>query len=345
MKGVLLVNHGSPDSTKPEDVKKYLDEFLMDPRVIDIPKALRALIVRGIILNTRPKKSAAAYKKIWWENGSPLIVLSERFRDKVQEKTTIPVALAMRYGSMSIEKGMQELVDQGVDDVLVFPLYPHFAMSTTETVTVKAEEVQKEKFPNMELRVLPAFYDEPAYIRVLSKSIKEALQEEAYEHILFSYHGVPESHIKKRDVTKGHCKIDKTCCYTHSSAHQYCYRHQCLTTTELVAKELGLKEGTYSSSFQSRLGIDPWLTPFTDKTIKELGEKGVKSLAVVTPAFVSDCLETLEEIAMEGKEFFEAAGGERFLAVPCLNDREEWVEEVVQWINKDCVVDVNMAIV
>lgn len=344
MKGILLVNLGSPDSTHPEDVKKYLDEFLMDPRVIDIPKVLRSLIVRGIILNTRPKKSAEAYKKIWWEEGSPLIVLSERFRDKVQEKTTAPVALAMRYGSMSIENGLQKLADQGVDEVLVIPLYPQFAMSTTETVAVKAEEVQKQKFPEMQLHILPPFYKESAYVKVLSQSIQEAIKEEEYEHILFSYHGVPESHIKKRDVTKRHCKIDKTCCYTDSPAHEFCYRHQCLATTELVAKELGLKEGTYSNSFQSRLGIDPWLTPFTDKTVKQLGEQGVKSLAVVTPAFVSDCLETLEEIAMEGKEIFEEAGGEKFKAVPCLNDREDWVEEMVHWIEKWRIVDVNTAI-
>lgn len=344
MKGVLLVNLGSPDSTKPEDVKSYLDEFLMDPRVIDIPKVFRSLIVRGIILNTRPKKSAEAYKKIWWNEGSPLIVLSERFCDKIREKITAPVALAMRYGSMSIEKGLQSLADQGVDEVLVIPLYPHFAMSTTETVKVKAEEVKKEKFPDMALQFLPAFYKENGYIRVLSKSIKETLQEEEYDHILFSYHGVPESHIKKRDITESHCKIDKNCCYTDSIAHEYCYRHQCLATTELVAKELGLKEGTYSNSFQSRLGIDPWLTPFTDKTIKQLGESGVKSLAVVTPAFVSDCLETLEEIAMEGKEIFEEAGGQKFKAIPCLNDQEEWVEEVVHWIEHWRIVDVKTAI-
>ena len=344
MKGVLLVNLGSPDSTKPEDVKSYLDEFLMDPRVIDIPKVFRSLIVRGIILNTRPKKSAEAYKKIWWKEGSPLIVLSERFRDSVQEKITAPVVLAMRYGSMSIEKGLQNLADQGVDEVLVIPLYPHFAMSTTETVKVKAEEVQKEKFPDIELYFSPAFYKESGYIRVLSKSIEETIKKEAYEHILFSYHGVPESHIKKRDVTKGHCKIDKSCCYTDSPAHEFCYRHQCLATTELVAKELGLKEGKYSNSFQSRLGIDPWLTPFTDKTIEKLAKKGVKSLAVVTPAFVSDCLETIEESAMEGKEIFEEAGGERFQAIPCLNDREDWVEEVVHWIEKWRIVDVNTAI-
>lgn len=344
MKGVLLVNLGSPDSTKTEDVKKYLDEFLMDSRVIDIPKLLRTFVVRGIILNTRPKKSAEAYKKIWWKEGSPLIVLSERFHNKLQEKISIPVALAMRYGSMSIEKGMQELADKGVDDVLVIPLYPQFAMSTTETVSVKVEEVQKEKFPEMKLDILPPFYKDTGYVQVLSNSIKESLKKQVYDHILFSYHGIPVSHIKKRDVTKSHCKLDKSCCNTDSPAHEFCYRHQCLAVTDLVAKELGLKEGTYSSSFQSRLGMDPWMLPFTDKIIEKYAKEGVKNLAVVTPAFVSDCLETLEEIAMEGKEIFQEAGGEDLIAIPCLNDRDEWVEEMINWIEKWRIVDVNTAI-
>lgn len=344
MKGVLLVNLGSPDSTKPKDVKKYLNEFLMDPRVIDIPKALRALVVRGIILNTRPKKSAEAYKKIWWKEGSPLIVLSERFREKVQEKITIPVALAMRYGSMSIEKGLQELADQGVDEVLVIPLYPQFAMSTTETVRVKVEEVQKDKFPQMQLETLPPFYKDSGYVRVLANSIKDNLKDQAYDHILFSYHGVPVSHIKKRDVTKGHCKLDNKCCNTASRAHDFCYRHQCLAVTDLVAKKLGLKEGAYSSSFQSRLGMDPWMQPFTDKTIAKYAKEGVKNLAVVTPAFVSDCLETLEEIAMEGKEIFQEAGGQDLIAIPCLNDREDWVSEMVNWIEKWRIMNLNTVI-
>ena len=344
MKGILLVNLGSPDSTKPEDVKKYLDEFLMDPLVIDIPKVIRTAVVRGIILNTRPKKSAEAYKKIWWEEGSPLIVLSEKFRDKIQEKISAPVELAMRYGSMSIEKGMQNLADQGVDDILFVPLYPQFAMSTVETISVKVEEIREKRFPDMKISTMSVFYNEPGYIRVLSKSIKESLEGVAYDHILFSYHGVPTSHIKKRDITKSHCKIDQTCCYSESPAHEFCYRHQCLATTELVAKELGLKEGSYSNSFQSRLGIDPWLEPFTDATIERLAKNGVKNLAVVTPAFVSDCLETLEEIAMEGKEIFQECGGENFLAIPCLNAREDWVEEIVNWIEKWRIVNVDSAI-
>ncbi|NIK90790.1 ferrochelatase [Mangrovimonas sp. CR14] len=332
-KGVLLVNLGSPDSPNPKDVKTYLDEFLMDERVIDVPYLLRSFIVRGIILNTRPKASAAAYQKIWWEEGSPLIVISERLQEKIQKQIDFPVALAMRYGSMTIKKGLQELVDQGVDEVLMIPLYPQFAMATTETIIVKAEEVRKAFFPNLSIADLPAFYNDSDYIDVLSNSIARHLQGQSYDHVLFSYHGVPERHIKKSDITKSHCKIDGSCCVTASKAHQFCYRHQCFEVTRLVAEKLNLKEGAFSTSFQSRLGFDPWLQPYTDRTIERLGKNGVKNLAIVTPAFVSDCLETLEEIAMEGQEIFHEVGGKNYTTVPCLNDDQEWVNLLSKWIN------------
>ena len=331
-KGVLLINLGSPDSTDPKDVKKYLDEFLMDPRVIDVPYWARTLLVRGIILNTRPKKSAEAYQKIWWDEGSPLIVISERLQNKVQEKSDIPVGLAMRYGSMSIKKGLQQLVDQGVDEILLVPLYPQFAMATTETILVLAEELRKEYFPQVTFTNLPAFYDNSHYIEVLSRSINEKLASLDYEHLLFSYHGVPERHIRKSDITKSHCKIDGSCCKTPSPAHQFCYRHQCYETTRLVAEKLNLKDGTYSTSFQSRLGFDPWLQPYTDRTIERMGKQGIKKMAIVTPAFVSDCLETLEEIAMEGEEIFHEVGGKEFTTIPCLNDRDDWAGLLADWI-------------
>ncbi|WP_027138185.1 ferrochelatase [Gaetbulibacter saemankumensis] len=332
-KGILLVNLGSPDSPEPKDVKKYLGEFLMDERVIDIPYAARALLVRGIILKTRPKASAAAYKKIWWDEGSPLIVISERVQQKLQKQVNVPVALAMRYGSMTIKKGIEELIEQGVDEVLLFPLYPQFAMATTETITVLAEKLRQDFFPNIKIESVPAFYNKPDYIEVLSNSIRRYLEGKNYEHLLFSYHGVPERHIRKSDVTKSHCKIDGTCCVTPSKAHEFCYRHQCLEVTRLVAERLQLKEGSYSTSFQSRLGFDPWLQPYTDRTIERLGKNGVKSMAIVTPAFVSDCLETLEEIAMEGQEIFHEMGGKDYTTIPCLNDDQEWIDLLSKWMN------------
>lgn len=334
MKGVLLVNLGSPDSTSKQDVRKYLDEFLMDERVIDLPKWLRTFLVRGIILNTRPKKSAKAYKKIWWEEGSPLIVLSERLQRQVQKKTQVPIALAMRYGNPSIKKGLQELADQEVDEVLLIPLYPQFAMATTETILVLAETLRQRYFPQMQFTSLPAFYNHPDYIRVLSNSIQEALQGKNWEHLLFSYHGVPERHIRKSDITKSHCKMDGKCCFQDSPAHQYCYRHQCEKTTLQVAEYLSLKPGTFSTSFQSRLGLDPWLQPYTDKTVAGFAKKGVKEMAIVTPAFISDCLETLEEIGMEAVEDFEEKGGEHLEVIPCLNDREDWVNVLSRWIDE-----------
>lgn len=333
-KGILLVNLGSPDSPSPKDVKKYLGEFLMDERVIDVPLWARNLLVKGIILNTRPKASAKAYQKIWWEEGSPLIVLSERLQEKVQEKVDFPVALAMRYGSMTIKKGLQELVDKGVDEVFLIPLYPQFAMATTETIVVLAEEIRQEFFPNIKISDLKAFYNKPDYIEVLSKSIAKHLEGKDYEHLLFSYHGVPERHIRKSDITKSHCKIDGSCCATASPAHEFCYRHQCKDVTRLVGEYLKLEEGTYSTSFQSRLGFDPWLRPYTDRTIERFGKEGTKKMAIVTPAFVSDCLETLEEIAMEGEEIFHEVGGKEFTTIPCLNDNDDWVALLAKWINK-----------
>ncbi len=335
MKGILLVNLGSPDSTDVKDVKKYLGEFLMDKRVIDVPYLLRLFLVKGIILNTRPKKSAAAYKKIWWKEGSPLIILSERLKEKVQNKTQYPVALAMRYGNPSIKSGLQELHDKGATDVLMIPLYPQFAMATTETILVLAKELQQKFFPNMNLNHIPAFYNKQEYIKVLGESIKDYLSDKEWDKILFSYHGIPERHIKKSDITKSHCKIDGTCCNTPSPAHEFCYRHQCYETTKQVVKYLNLKENQYYTSFQSRLGNDPWLQPYTDQTIENIAKEGVKKLAVVTPAFVSDCLETLEEIGMEGKEEFIEAGGNEFYAVPCINDREDWANTLVSWIENN----------
>jgi protoporphyrin/coproporphyrin ferrochelatase len=332
MKGVLLVNLGSPESPTPKDVKPYLDEFLMDKYVIDVPFLLRALLVRGIILQTRPKKSAAAYAKIWWKEGSPLIVLSKRMNKKVQELSDIPVALAMRYGTMTIQKGLQELKDKGVTEVMLFPLYPQHAMASTTTILVLAEELRVKYFPEMTFTNVPAFYNRPDYIKVLANSIKKHLDGFEYDHLLFSYHGIPKRHIRKTDITKSHCTIDGSCCNTSSPAHEFCYRHQCYETTKQVVESLGIPKEKYSQTFQSRLAGDKWLTPYTDVEINKMPEKGIKKLAVVTPAFVSDCLETLEEIAMEANHQFKENGGEDFKAIPCLNDDDEWCGVVADWI-------------
>ncbi|TDE04441.1 ferrochelatase [Flavobacterium sandaracinum] len=333
MKGVLLVNLGSPESPTAKDVKPYLDEFLMDKYVIDVPFLLRALLVRGIILQTRPKKSAAAYAKIWWDEGSPLVVISKRMHEKVQKLVDVPVSLAMRYGNPSLLSGLQELHDKGVTEVLLFPLYPQHAMASTTTILELAEEHRKKYFPEMKFTIVPAFYNKPDYLQNLADSIKGHLEGYDYDHLLFSYHGIPERHIRKTDITKSHCKIDGSCCNTPSPAHEFCYRHQCYETTKQVVKLLGIPEGKYSQTFQSRLAGDKWLTPYTDVEVNKMPEKGIKNLAVVTPAFVSDCLETLEEIAMEANEEFLHHGGENFKAIPCLNDSDDWCKTVSNWIS------------
>lgn len=334
MKGVLLVNLGSPESPTAKDVKPYLDEFLMDKYVIDVPFLLRALLVRGIILQTRPKKSAEAYARIWTDEGSPLIVLSKKMHEKVQKLVDVPVALAMRYGTMTIMKGLQELKDKGVTEVMLMPLYPQHAMASTTTIVVLAEELRVKHFPEMTFTNVPAFYNKPDYIQALANSIKKHLANFDYDHLLFSYHGIPKRHIRKTDITKSHCKIDGSCCNTPSPAHEFCYRHQCYETTKQVVKLLGIPEGKYSQTFQSRLAGDKWLTPYTDVEINKMPEQGIKKLAVVTPAFVADCLETLEEIAMEANEQFLHHGGKEFMAVPCLNDEDEWCGVVANWIEE-----------
>ncbi|MFB9121500.1 ferrochelatase [Bergeyella porcorum] len=327
-KGILLVNLGSPKSTSVEDVKEYLDEFLMDEKVIDYRWFFRALLVRGIILKTRPQKSAEAYKTVWTDEGSPLIVITKKIQKKLQKLVSVPVEIGMRYAEPSIQSGIQKLVDQGVTDIVLFPLYPQYAMSTTETVVDKAEEVRKRFFPEVNIKYIPPFYNKDLYIDCLAESIREKLPEQ-FDALQFSYHGVPERHIYKTDKSKT-CRLDnETCNHSTNELHnQLCYRHQCYKTTELVAEKLGLPKEKVLVTFQSRLGKDKWIEPYTDETLEQLPQRGVKNLAIVCPAFVSDCLETLEEIAEEGKEEFLHAGGERFHYLPCLNDEDRWIQVV-----------------
>jgi protoporphyrin/coproporphyrin ferrochelatase len=229
---------------------------------------------------------------------------------------------------------LQELHDKGVNEVMLFPLYPQHAMASTTTILVLAEELRAKHFPEMKFTTVPAFYNKPDYIKVLAENIKKHLGDFDYDHLLFSYHGIPKRHIRKTDITKSHCKIDRTCCSTPSPAHEFCYSHQCYETTKLVTEYLNIPKEKYSQTFQSRLAGDKWLTPYTDVEVNKMPEKGIKKLAVVTPAFVSDCLETLEEIAMEAHEEFEVHGGKEFMAIPCLNEDDAWCQVVANWIGE-----------
>ena len=329
-----MINLGSPDSTSIKDVRKYLDEFLMDERVIGKSYWFRWFLVKVIILNTRPRKSAKAYKKIWWKEGSPLIVLSKRLFDKVTKLVKFPVALAMRYGSISIFKGLKELDDKGVKNITVLPLYPHYAMSSYETVVEKVKDEVKTNFPHLKIKTVEPFYNDKKYIDLLCKKIKSTISKIEYDHILFSYHGIPISHLKISDPTNSHCYKVKDCCNNHSDAHKFCYKHQVLETTELVIKKLKIDKNKYSNAFQSRLPNEAWLKPYTDDELVRLANEGKKKLVIVTPAFVTDCLETLEEIAMEGKEEFLEAGGESYHYVPCLNDDDDWAKLISKWSDK-----------
>ncbi len=326
------MNLGSPDSTEVKDVKRYLDEFLMDERVIDKPWLFRALLVKGIIVPFRSPKSAKAYRSIWTKEGSPLIVISKQQREALAAQVEEPVVIAMRYGTPSPKEAFDQLAASHPDleEVLLIPLYPHYAMSSYETAVEYAKEQHAKGGYRFRIETIKPYYDNEDYLDALCDSIRPHLEKD-YDQILFSYHGVPERHIRKGDITGQHCLKVNNCCEVGSPAHQYCYRHQCWITTKEVARRLAIPDGKWGFSFQSRLGRDPWLQPYTAQRLEELPKEGVKKVVVVCPAFISDCLETLEEIAEEGKESFMHAGGESFDMIPCLNVHPKWVGAMAKW--------------
>lgn len=332
--GVLLINLGSPDSTKVSDVRTYLREFLMDGRVLDAPWPIRWCIVNLAILPKRPAASAEAYEKIWTKDGSPLVVTSQNVQHKLEQRLGIPVELAMRYRNPSAADALTRLRERGVDEVLVFSLFPHYAMSSFESAIVHVQETAARVAPQMKLRVMPPYFDDPDYIAALARSA-EGFLKGGYDHLLFSYHGIPERHLRKSDPTGCHCLATPNCCETPSPAHATCYRAQCFATTRAFIAKAGVPADKFSVSFQSRLGRDPWLKPYTDFVIPELAQRGVKKLLVICPAFVSDCLETLEEIAMRGKESFLEAGGAELTQIPCLNEHPRWIEALEKMVSRE----------
>lgn len=324
---VLLINLGSPEGPSTKHLRTYLTEFLMDERVIDVPLWLRTLLVKGIIVPFRSSKSAAKYKSIWTKEGSPLMTHTKNQCELLRRTTDTPIYYGMRYGFPSVASVLKRIHDENpqLNDIIVFPLYPHYAMSSFETAVEQVKLFHAAGKFNSALHIIPPFYNHAAYIRVLTESIKPYTKE-PFDHVLFSYHGIPERHIRKTDCTKMHCLDDIDCCNTTSPAHAYCYRHQVIATTNLVAKLLNLNTDQFSFSFQSRLGRDAWLKPYTIEQLTSFPSKGIKRLLVVCPAFVSDCLETLEEIAIEGKEEFLKHGGESFIMIPALNENTGWIE-------------------
>jgi protoporphyrin/coproporphyrin ferrochelatase len=338
-RAVLLVNLGSPDSPSVSDVRRYLREFLGDRRVIDIPAPLRWLLLEGVILRTRPKKSAHAYASIWTSEGSPLMRISRNLRKKLADHVgaDVRVYLAMRYGSPSISDVVAQIAAEGVDELLVIPQYPHFAMSSWETVVVRIEEVIRTTAPQLRVACVEPFFADRDYIEALH-AVSAPYLARTHDHVLFSYHGLPVRHLRKYGCTRGHSARCDDCCPPGTLSHSRCYRSQVYATTRALAARAGLSPDRYSVSFQSRLAGEPWCRPFTDSELERLPSHGVKNLLVLCPAFVSDCLETLEEISVAGRDTFLAAGGENFVQIPCLNDQPPYINflagRVQRWLTE-----------
>ncbi len=325
-KGVLVVNVGSPDAPEPGPVREYLREFLGDPRVLDMNPVGRWLLLNLIILPRRPKQSAEAYKQIWTDQGSPLLVHGRALVEGL--RAALPdceVELAMRYGKPSIADVIAGLRAKGCDRLVVFPVYPQYASSTTGTVLEAVYREAAALWNTPSIAAVPPFYDDDGFLGASAEVGRPTLDELAPDHVLFSFHGLPERHVQKSDETGQHCLKRDDCCASIVDANRNCYRAQCYVTARGIAARLELAEGTWSVAFQSRLGKTPWIRPYTDEVIDELAKQGVKRLAVFCPAFTADCLETLEEIGMRGAEQFTEAGGEVLRQVPCVNAHPSWI--------------------
>ncbi len=327
--GFLITNLGTPASTDVADVRAYLREFLLDPYVVDLPKPLRQLLVNAVILPFRPKKSAHAYAAIWTDRGSPLMLHSEDLLIKLRARLPGPVELAMRYGQPSIEQALHNLNTQGVQQIVAVPLYPQYADST---VTTTIDEINRLKPATLHCDFVTAFFDDQDYLDAQAQCIRDHLPQR-WDHLLMSYHGLPERQLKKADPTGNHCLQTTDCCNVASPAHATCYRHQVYATSTALAQALDLQAQAYSVSFQSRLG-GGWVKPYTDEVLQQLPKQGVKHLAVTCPAFVADNLETLEEIGIQGRQTFLDNGGESFHLIPCMNDDEAWVEALTSIIKR-----------
>ena len=325
MKNILLINLGSPDSLNINDIRKYLKEFLSDDLVIDLPKPIQQLILRLFILPFRPKKTQEAYKLIWGKKGSPLIENTKNIANSLQKKTGWNVDFAMRYQNPSILNSIKKYKDNNITKVTIIPLYPHNAISTTLSTELEIKKIVKKVFPKLELSFIKPFFNHPLYIEALSKSIKPYLKN--IDKLIFSYHGIPERHIKKGDVSNSYCMKSSDCCKIDCEFSQNCYRSNVLTTSELCSKQLQLEKKHWMLSFQSRVTIiDPnWLKPYTDLELIKMPKNNIKKIAVVCPSFVADCLETLEEIKIRGDKTFKDAGGKEFTYIPCLNNNEQFI--------------------
>lgn len=331
-KGILLVNLGTPDTPDRNAVYRYLKQFLLDPRVIDTSWLSRQLLVRGIIAPFRSGKSAKLYQKLWTENGSPLKYYGERLTEGVKALLgeAYEVELAMRYQNPSIESAIEKLLQKQISELVIFPMFPQYASASTGSVHEEVMRIFRSKNAIPPLRFINSFYDYEPMIDIFANNARK-FDIASYDHILFSYHGLPQRQLRKTD-TANHCFQSDNCCQSISPANQFCYSAQCHATTRALVAKLNLAPGSYTTCFQSRLGSDPWVQPYTTTILEEQARKGAKRLLVFSPAFVADCLETTVEISDEYQEEFEKMGGKTVDLVPSLNDDPKWIRAVADLV-------------
>lgn len=324
-KGVLLVNLGTPDDPSTSSVRRYLREFLMDGRVIDIPYLNRWMLINLIIAPIRGPKSAKEYQRLWDERGSPLKYYGEDLTQLVQESVgdKYHVELAMRYQNPSVESALDRLKKKGVNSILVIPLFPQYASASTGSVIEEVNRVVGQWQVIPELNYVNNFFDHDLFLKTIEERASVFMKEKSYDHFVFSYHGLPERQILKAEIKT--CKLGE-CCHNYGDHNKYCYRSQCFETSKLLAKRLNIPQEKYTVSFQSRLGKTPWIKPYTDHLIDELAADGIKNVLVFSPAFISDCLETTLEVGETYKEQFIEAGGDSWDLVESLNTHPTWVQ-------------------
>jgi ferrochelatase len=334
--GVLLIQLGTPDSTEVSDVRRYLREFLSDRRVIDIPGPVRALLLNAVILPFRPRRSAEQYEKIWTDEGSPLTIHTEALSSALQEALGdgYRIAYGMRYQSPPIETAVTELAAANCDRMIVLPLFPQYASASTGSALEKALGVIGERWNVPNVVTIGDFYDDPGFISSVAEVARPRLESFDPDHIILSYHGLPERQVKKSDSTGEWCLARTDCCDQMVEANRFCYRAQVFATSRALASELNLANGTYSTTFQSRLAGQKWIEPYTDVEVEKLYKSGVRRLAVLTPSFTADCLETLEEIGIRLRKQWESIGGEDLLLVPCVNASPSWVAAVADLVRR-----------
>ena len=341
--GILLINLGSPDTPEVPDVRKYLREFLGDPYVLDMPAFMRFILLNFIILPKRPSASSEAYKKIWTEEGSPLIQNTADLCNSLEVHTEkfmagkYRIRYAMRYGNPSLQSAIEGFNSEGIKNIRILPLYPQYAAATTQTTVEYAKKLARA-YPDLNLEFITSFYNHPGYFESFAQIIKEETSKFArekgilFDHFIFSYHGLPEKAIHKADSTDK-CLNTVGCCDSLTGWNSNCYRAQCFETTRLIADAMDIADHWWSVSFQSRMGRTPWIMPHTDRMILSMTRMGFRNIAIIAPSFVGDCLETLEELNIRGRELFLGSGGENFLFVPSLNSDERWVKGLTEILN------------